>query len=273
VQAPTPWRRAAAPAGDDARRRGAPTALGADVEAAHARYAESHDARLEAELLHRHEALAVQLANRFVNRGEPAEDLRQVALLALLRAIRNYDPGRGARFSTYATPVILGALKRHLRDRGWLVRPPRRVQEVYLAANAAIEDLHKRLGREPIAVEIAEHTGLPLREVVRGLNASGARHATPLPMPGLHGLEPTDDLAERDLGSPVSRSDDRCFLDELLRTLSNGQRQVLALSFFADLTQSQIAARLGVSQSTVCRLRRQALRQLRMVCSQSTTAA
>jgi len=247
--------------------------LGADIEAVHQRYATSHDRGLEAALLQRHEALALRLANRFSHRGEPPDDLRQVALLALLHALRHYDPERGAKFSTYATPVILGALKRHLRDRGWLVRPPRRVQEVYLVAHAAIEDLHARLGREPRATEIAALAGLPVGEVVKGLNARGARQGAPLPAPGQHDDDHLGDVAASDDGSSISSTEDRCFLDELVRTLPSRERKVLALSFFAGLTQTEIALTLGVSQSTVSRLRQQALHQLRVACHGSTAAA
>jgi RNA polymerase sigma-B factor len=143
---------------------------------------------------------------------------------------------------------------------------------VYLVANAAIEDLRATLGREPIPIEIAEHTGLPVGDVVEGLDAGGSRHATPLPAPDLRGVNRTGELAESDDGSCVASTEDRCFVAELLQSLPSDERHVLALSFFGGLAQSDIALKLGVSQSTVSRLWRQALRHLRMMSHENTAA-
>jgi RNA polymerase sigma-B factor len=245
----------------------------AHLEAVHKRYAESRDPGLEAELLRRHEALAVQLSSRFMYRGEPPDDLLQVALLALLRALRRYDPGRGASFSTYAVPVIIGALKRHLRDQGWLVRPPRRVQDAYIVAHAAIDDLHARLGREPVVTEIADHVGLALGDIASGLEAGGGRYASPLPGAWQDDDDRAGDVAASDAGSSIASAEDRCFVSQLVRSLPKAEREVLVLSFIAGLTQRDIAAKLGISATTVCRLRRQGLSHLRIAWGKSSAAA
>ena len=109
---------------------------GRSLDVVHQMYAESHDPGLEAELIRRHRPLAIDLSSRLSHRGEATDDLHQVATIALLRALRNFDPYRGARFATYAVPTILGPLKRHFRDQGWAVRPPRRVHDTYLVVHS-----------------------------------------------------------------------------------------------------------------------------------------
>jgi RNA polymerase sigma-B factor len=234
-----------------------------DVDVAHRRYVQSHDAELEAELLRYHEALAVRLATRFAHRGEAPEDLRQVALLAMLRALRSYDPERGAQFSTYAVPSILGALKRHFRDRAWLVRPPRRIQETYLLVHGLVERLHEELGRSPTVREIAQASGLNPDEVVESLEASGARRAVRLEGRVRPDDESTVASAVSDDRADVTAAEDRFVLAELLRRLPRQERDVIVLSFVSGLTQKEIAARLGISQSMVSRARRIALARLR----------
>jgi RNA polymerase sigma-B factor len=234
-----------------------------DVDAAHRAYAESRDRHLEAQLLRYHEPLAVHLANRFTHRGESTDDLRQVALLAMLRALRSYDPDRGAQFSTYAVPSIVGALKRHFRDRAWLVRPPRRIQETYLIVHEVAERLHEQLGRSPSVHDIAEDAGLTDDEVLESLEASGGRRPVPLEAPLRSDDDRALETAASDGGGPADEADDRLLAAELVKQLSADERDVIVLSFFSQLTQKQIAARLGTSQSTVSRTRRQALDRLR----------
>jgi RNA polymerase sigma-B factor len=228
-------------------------------------YCESHDRELEDELLRQHEPLAVRLAMRFSHRGEALDDLSQVARVALLAALRGYDPSRGVRFSSYAVPTIAGALKRHFRDRGWLVRPPRRTQEAYLAVGKATEDLSAELGRWPTAGEVSERTGLALHEVIAGIEAGGLRRTL-----SLNRLEVAhDDIAPQALlhddGRQIAVFEDHFAASELVCLLRDVEREVVVMSFFGELSQTQIAARLGVSQSTVCRLRRQALNRLKRV--------
>jgi RNA polymerase sigma-B factor len=239
---------------------------GASLATVHRLYAESRAPDLEAELLRRHERLALLLAMQMSHRGEPVDDLCQVARLAMLRALRNYDPNRGVQFSSYAVPAILGALKRHLRDRGWFVRPTRRVQESYLAVNSAIEDLRGELGREATTAELAAHCGITAEDVVESLAAGAGRRVVPLAsVRSRHGdTEPEASLG--DDGVSVAATEDHLLVAQLVARLPDAQREVITMSFFSGLTQAEIAARLGTSQSAVSRMRRRAIEDLRAVC-------
>ena len=148
-----------------------------DVDVLHERYAADDDPEVEAELLRRHSGLAYAIVNRFAGRGEPIDDLEQIALVGLWLALRRFDPGRGLRFSTFATATVLGELKRHLRDKAWLVRPPRTVQEAYLATRWARDELEHELAREPTVAELASATNLSAAQVLDGLAAVGGRVA------------------------------------------------------------------------------------------------
>jgi RNA polymerase sigma-B factor len=255
---------------------GAPKAPAAGARAAETAallraYTVAPSAALEAELMRRHSPLAEQLARRFAHRGEPLEDLRQVAGLALLRALRAYDPDRGTALTTYAVPTIVGALKRHFRDRGWLVRPPRRLQETYLAVHQGMCDLEAGLGRAPTLEELASHVAVPVADVTASLMAAGARRPAG-PGTGGDGADGHDDPA---LGDDVAmaRAEDAWFVQELVRALPDTERRVVTLSFFTGLSQAQIAARLGTSQSTVCRLRQRALGRMRTLHDRRADAA
>jgi RNA polymerase sigma-B factor len=229
----------------------------------HALYAEHHSPEVGAELLRRHERLAFKLAQRFAHRGEALEDLTQVALLAMASALDTFDPGRGWRFSTYAVPTILGELKRHFRDRTWLVRPPRRLQEVYLRVHGAVEELERDLGRAPTVAEVADHVDLPVEDVVEGLEVAGGRRGVSLdtPVRGQEDITLGEALGhdDRDLAS----TEQALFVGQLLGSLRGAEREVLVLSFFEDLSQREIAARLGTTQMTVSRTMDRALNRLR----------
>jgi RNA polymerase sigma-B factor len=244
-----------------------------DIAAIHRVYAKSHDPELEAELLRRYQPLARQLAMSFSHRGEPLEDLCQVALLALLRALRNFNPDRGAQFSSYAMPSIAGTLKRHFRDRGWLVRPPRRFQEAYLVVTSATEQLGAELGRPPLVGEIAEYTGLPIGHVMKALEVRGGRRAVPFEvLVRAHDAEAWEALVS-DNGAQAARAEDHVFIAQAVGLLPAGERAVVMLSFMSGLTEAEIAARLGTSQSTVSRLRRQAIERLRQQRGDDASAA
>src|SRR2546421_4282742 len=146
-----------------------------DVAALHRAYLKTRDPVLANRLVEFHCGLAHRLASRFANRGEAPEDLTQVAMLGLVKAIDGFDPDRGLRFSTYATPTILGELKRHFRDRGWAVRLPRRVHDLYLNVQHAIDDLAQELHRSPTLPEIAERVGASVESVVEAIEAGGLR--------------------------------------------------------------------------------------------------
>jgi RNA polymerase sigma-B factor len=253
------------PAGhDDVRRRTAELfALLADgPDAPAARDAERDAAR--AELVALHQPLVDHCARRFRNRGEPFEDLVQVGAIGLLKAIDRFDADRGVEFSTYATPTILGEIKRHFRDRGWAIRVPRRLQELRLRITAASAELTQSLGRSPTAPELAERMGCSVEEIVEGLE-SGNAYAT-------LSLDAGDE-AEDGAGSMLDAigSDDanlahvdlRESIRPLLEQLGHREKRILLLRFFGNMTQSQIAAEIGVSQMHVSRLLTRTLAQLR----------
>jgi RNA polymerase sigma-B factor len=252
----------------------APADLSAlDVDQLHRLYAESPTPELETAVVARYQAFAGRLASRFSRRGQSDDDLRQVALLALVRALRRFDPGRGARFTTYALPSILGELRRHFRDHGWLVRPPRPVQEAYLVVRRALDVLERDSGRTPSVSEVAECAGVPEAAVVETFWAAGGRSGrsleTLLPFNGDLTLEAT--LGDDDVD--MAAAEDSMFIGQLVKRLPEDQRRVVLLSFFTDLSQSEIAARLGMSQMTASRLRQRALDLLRASARAGAVAA
>ena len=236
-----------------------------DTRTAHLLYTDFQERGLEAELLRRHELLAIGLAQRFAGRGEAMEDLCQVALLALVRALRNYDPWRGTAFATYAVPTVLGELRRHLRDRAWLVRPPRRIQEAYVVVHEATETLRARLGRTPTVQEVAHQVRLPIDDVIEGQRASGARRAVALDGLAAHDSHRLARAAVQEPGRQCVAHEDGCVLVQLVRCLPEIERSVIVLSVLWDLPQSRIAVLLGTSQARVSRARRRGLEHLRQL--------
>src|SRR5260370_40148389 len=145
-------------------------------------FASSRDPALRDELIEAHLGLAEYLARRFTNRGEPLDDLVQVASLGLVTAVERFDPSRGLEFTTFATPTIVGELKRHFRDKGWAVRVPRRVQELHLRVTKVIDDLSLEMGRSPLIPEIAHRAGITEDEVIEAIEASSLYRLSPLYM-------------------------------------------------------------------------------------------
>jgi RNA polymerase sigma-B factor len=217
-------------------------------------------------LVQRYQGLAAQLASRFDQRGVPADDLRQVALLALVRALRRFDPGRGVRFSTYAVPNILGELKRYFRDHGWLVRPPRTIQESYLSVYGAVSFLEGPLGRRPTVDEVADYAAVPDAVVLESFLAAGGRRRSSHDPRTLEHGGGHDDMA-------MVAVENRVLVGQLISSLSEQQRRVVLLSYFTDLSQSEIAARLGLTQMAASRLRRRALDLLRATSRTGAAAA
>ncbi len=212
-------------------------------------------------LVKEHLELALRLSRRFSNRGEPSEDLAQVASLALVRAADAFDQSLGYDFSAFATRTIIGELKHHFRDKGWAIRVPRRVQELYLEMNAAVAELTQHLGRSPTVREIAAACERSEAEVLSAIEAGQGYRATSLDARGAHG----DSVLER-MESVHAASPDRDQLEEIsphLDRLSVRERSILRLRFVEELTQSGIADRLGISQMHVSRLLRGALDTLR----------
>jgi RNA polymerase sigma-B factor len=230
-------------------------------------YARTRDQNLRDELVASHLPLAEYLARRFSNRGEPLDDLIQVASLALLKAVERFDPDRGLEFSTFATPTIVGELKRHFRDKGWAVRVPRRVQELHLHLSSVVSSLAQELGRSPTIPEIAREAGASEEEVLEAMEAGRAYRLSSIDAP--RAGEGSDDegggisarLGEDDPG--LGHVELRMELSPLLDSLPERERTILHLRFFEGLTQSEIAARLGISQVHVSRLLARSLQQLR----------
>lgn len=210
-----------------------------------------------------YQGLAYSLAARFSQRGEELDDLNQVALIGLLKALERFDPDRGAELTTFATATILGELKRHLRDRGWSVRLPRRIHDLHLWAQQSVDELTQELGRSPTLTEIADRLDVAVEDVVEALDAGGLRHNTSLEAPGPggedHGL--SHRLGVRDPG--VAEVDGRMELSPLLARLPDRQRQILQLRFVLGCSQTEIAKLIGVSQMQVSRLLARSLAQLR----------
>ncbi len=232
-----------------------------EVTQKHVMFAESRDRRLRNELVEAHGGLARQLAAKFAGRGESLEDLHQVAQMGLLKAVERYDPSRGTSFATFATPTIVGELKRHFRDRVWPVRVPRRLQELYMRCRDSAEVLRHEMGRSPTSEQIAHHLGAEADEVREAL-AAGASFRT-LPM----GASPEDGR----VAAPPAVSDDdglgkvedRLVLADFVAHLPELERQVVHLRVVDNLTQSEIAERVGVSQVQVSRLLRRVTRKFR----------
>ena len=211
--------------------------------------------------------LARQLARRY-RHFEDLDDLEQVAALGLMKAIDRFQPERGLAFTSFAFPTILGELKRHLRDRGWSVRPPRAVQELVGRVARHASDLHTELGRSPSPAEIAERAGITVEQVLEALQATTARHALSLDQPRYDGAEPDTrsfDVPVEEAG--FATAEDVAVLEGLMRVLPERARLVLHLRFNEDLTQSRIAEMIGVSQMHVSRIVGNALEQLRTAAS------
>jgi len=226
-------------------------------------FARTADRGVRDELVAAHISLAEYLARRFANRGEALDDLVQVASLALVKAVDRFDPERGVEFSTYATHTIVGELKRHFRDKGWAVRAPRRMQELYLRLTADVAPLSQELGRSPTIAELAADAGVSEEEVLEALEAGQAYRFASLDAPS--GAEGDDTLGSR-LGSEdaeLAGAERRADLSPLVARLPPRQRLIVHLRFFEGLTQSDIARRVGISQMHVSRLLARSVAQLR----------
>ncbi len=227
-------------------------------------FAATREHSLRDQLIEAHLGLAEYLARRFSNRGEPLDDLVQVASLGLVKAVERFDPGRGLEFTTFATPTIVGELKRHFRDKGWAVRVPRRVQELHLRVTGVVDELQLELGRSPTVAEIAVRAGTSEDEVIEAVDAGSAYRSASLDAgrgddeesPGLlgqlGGLDPE-----------LLRAEGRAGLSPLIAELPQREQLMLYLRFYEGKTQSEIADRLGISQMHVSRLLSRSLDRLR----------
>jgi len=220
--------------------------------------------RARADLVSLHQPLVEHCARRFRNRGEPFEDLLQVGAIGLLKAIDRFDADRGVEFSTYATPTILGEIKRHFRDKGWAIRVPRRLQELRMQIATASAELTQSLGRSPTAPELAARLECSVEDIVEGLE-SGNAYATL----SLDAGEDSEDGAASMLDAMgvddanLAHIDLRESIRPLLEQLGHREKRILLLRYFGNMTQTQIAEEIGVSQMHVSRLLSRTLAQLR----------
>jgi RNA polymerase sigma-B factor len=205
------------------------------------------------------------VARRFRQRGEPVQDLEQVAYLGLVKAVDNFDPEYGTTFLTYATPIIAGEIKRHFRDTTWDLHVPRRMQELSARVRTAQQELTQKLGTAPSAEDVAAHLDVPLEEVIEAYEAVAAYHAASLDVPVVaadgDGATLGDLLGHEDPG--IDLVVDREALKPLLRRLTPREKRILLMRFFRNMSQAEIGAELGVSQMQVSRLLTQILERLR----------
>ncbi|RDD88424.1 SigB/SigF/SigG family RNA polymerase sigma factor [Streptomyces parvulus] len=220
-------------------------------------------AELRNRLVRMHLPLVEHLARRFRNRGEPLDDLTQVATIGLIKSVDRFDPDRGVEFSTYATPTVVGEIKRHFRDKGWAVRVPRRLQELRLALTTATAELSQLHGRSPTVHELAQKLAISEEEVLEGLESANAYSTLSLDVPDTDDESPAvaDTLGAED--EALEGVEYRESLKPLLEDLPPREKRILLLRFFGNMTQSQIAQEVGISQMHVSRLLARTLAQLR----------
>jgi RNA polymerase sigma-B factor len=211
-----------------------------------------------------HLPLVVAMANRFRDRGEPLDDLIQVGTVGLINAVDRFDPSRGLEFSTFATPTILGEIKRHFRDRGWAIRVPRRLQEMRIQVNIATEALTTELGRSPTVREIAKQTGLSEDDILDTLESAQA-YST-LSLDAQSGSDDDGPSLINSLGTEEVEFEYielRQTVGPLIEALDPRERRIVQMRFYDNMSQSQIAKAMGLSQMHVSRLLAKALDSMR----------
>ncbi len=227
-------------------------------------YKQEGDEEAREQLIVSHLNLVRFLASKFKNRGEPLDDLMQVGTIGLIKAIDRFDPERGLEFTTFATPTIMGEIKRHFRDKGWSVRVPRRLQELSAKVNSTTDDLTRELQRPPSVAEVAERLGATVDEVLEAMESSTAYSSVP--------LEGTSGDADDDAPSIIDHyasedadlasSDDRMLLESLISSFTPREQEIIRMRFEEGLTQLEISERLGISQVQVSRMLRKVLKTM-----------
>ncbi len=226
------------------------------------RYHVKGDMRARDQLAEEMLPLARALAGRYAGRGEPLDDLVQVACVGIMKAIDGFDLTREVRFSSYATPTVLGEIKRHFRDKTWSVRVPRGLQELQLVVAKKRDELTNELGRSPTVQELADAVEAPFEEVLATIQSAGARRTRSLDEPTGEDVTLADSLGGKDV--ELERAEMRVLLDDAMGVLSERDREVLRLRFESDMTQTEIAERVGVSQMQVSRIIRQSVNKMRL---------
>jgi RNA polymerase sigma-B factor len=232
-----------------------------------ARYHRTRDRRDRDAIVERFMPLARRLAGRYNRRPDTLDDLTQVAALALVKAVDRFDPSRGIAFSSYAVPTIVGEIKRHFRDHGWAVRPPRALAERAMRVEGAAREFGGRHHRAPTVAELCERMDLTEEEVLDALHAGRAASASSLDAPVAKQDDTTVSLGERLGGDDdgYGRAEQRVLLDGLLRGVSPRDREILHMRYFEDMTQAEIGEVFGVSQMQVSRLVRNSIERMQIV--------
>ena len=229
------------------------------------RYHEDGDLQAREQLIEQYMSLVRSLARRYSYRGEQLEDLVQIGAIGLIKAIDRFDLERGVELTTYATPNIIGEIKRHFRDKGWSVRVPRGLQELNVQLSRLMEQLTVQLSRSPTIPELAKAAGVEEEEVLEALESGRAYTSLSLSVGGGGGddddLDPLESLGTEEHQYEVS--EDRAVLAPGFKVLDERERHILQLRFFEGLTQSQIAQQVGISQMHVSRLIRRSLEKIR----------
>lgn len=253
------------------RKKGAATQwIEEDAESLFIRYAGTKDTQIRDRLVVMHQNLVRYLAGKFMNRGEPIEDLVQVGTIGLINAIDRFDPERGTKFSTYATPTIVGEIRRHFRDKAWSLKVPRRLQELNLAANKTSETLSQRLGRSPTIQEIASAVGASEEETLEAIELGNAYDTVSLDSKLAHEDESAPlSLAEfvGDTDGSLDNLEKYGDLTQAMDCLDHREKSIIYLRFFKDMSQTEVAKRLNISQMHVSRLQQKALRRLKELLS------
>jgi RNA polymerase sigma-B factor len=239
-----------------------------DTEELWVEYQRSRKRSLRNKLVSAHAGLAIRIASDYSQRGVEDDDLHQIALLGLVKAVERYDLGRGVPFSPFASRTINGELKRYFRDHTWSVRPPRSAQELHLQLRKTTDEMTQRLGRAPTVPELAVELDTSTDSILEAMEAGTAYTAASIDAPSPS--SPDDgrtSLSERlsDGESKYERSDVRLVVGQLLERLPEREATILRLRFFDELSQSEIADRVGISQMHVSRLLRRSLRDLRTI--------
>lgn len=228
------------------------------------RYKEEGDEEAREQLIVSHVNLVRYIAAKFKNRGEPLDDLIQVGTIGLIKAIDRFDPSRGLEFTTYATPTIMGEIKRHFRDKGWTIRVPRRLQELSAKVNSATDELTAQLQRSPSIEEVADYLGTTADEVLEAMESSSAYSSVPLEGQGNNEEDDAPSVIDRyaSVDGDLEASDDRIVLEEVIGEFPEADQQAIRMRFIDGMTQVEIAKRLGISQVQVSRMLRRALRRI-----------
>jgi RNA polymerase sigma-B factor len=233
-----------------------------------AEYARSRDPQIREQLIMAHMNLVRYLARKFANRGEPLEDLIQVGTIGLINAIDRFDPRRGIRFATYATPTIVGEIRRHFRDKGWAVKVPRRLQELSLAAGRAMEQLTQQLDRAPTVLEIAEKLGVDESQALEAMELGELYELPSLDRELGEESDASSAVLADYIGqvdAEMERFERRARLAQALAELPERERRIIELRFYQNLSQTEVARRLRISQMHVSRLQHRALQRLRQL--------